>query len=88
MNSTYIFGLEHTYKTYFNQIYLPIFGLSQINVEKLVNHTCFKKQKKQTASDSAGNLDKLSMVDVPTKIIASLSKEDQQQANEQRPQPH
>ena len=45
-------------------------------------------QKKQTASDSAENLDESSIVDVPTKIIVSLNKEDQQQANEQHRHPH
>ena len=35
------FRLEH--KLYFNQFYLPVFGLLQTNVEKLLNNKCFKK---------------------------------------------
>ena len=44
--------------------------------------------KKWTVSDSAEKLDESSMVDVPTKIFASSSREDQQQADEPHSQPH
>ena len=44
--------------------------------------------KKWTVSDSAEKLDERSMVDVPTKIFASSSREDQQQADETHSQPH
>ena len=44
--------------------------------------------KKRTVSNSAEKLDESSTLDVPTKIFASSSSEDQQQANEPHPQPH
>ena len=39
-------------------------------------------------SDSAEKLDESSTIDVPTKIFASSSREDQQQADELHSQPH
>ena len=44
--------------------------------------------KKRIVSDSAEKLDESSTVDVPTKIFASSSREDQQQADEPYAQPH
>ena len=44
--------------------------------------------KKRTVSDSVEKLDKSSTVDVLTKIFASSSREDQQQADEPHSQPH
>ena len=54
----------------------------------ITNTSKKKKKKKQTASDLAENLAESSAIDVPTKIVASLSKEDQQQANELHYQHH
>ena len=53
----------------------------------LRNWLITNSSKKQTASESAEKLDESSTVDVPTKIFASLSSEDQQKANEPDPQP-
>ena len=44
--------------------------------------------KKRTVSDSAEKLDESSTIDVPSKIFASSSREDQQQADEPHCQPH
>ena len=44
--------------------------------------------KKRTVNDSAEKLDESSTVDVPTKIFASSSLEDQKQADEPHSQPH
>ena len=53
----------------------------------LRNWLITNSSKKQTASESAEKLDESSTVDVPTKIFASSSSEDQQKANEPDPQP-
>ena len=53
----------------------------------LRNRLITNSPKKRTASESAEKLDESSTVDVPTKIFASSSSEDQQEANEPDPQP-
>ena len=54
----------------------------------LKNWLLTNTSKKRTVTDSAEKLDDSSTVDVPTKIFASSSRENQKQADEPHSQPH